>query len=338
VEEQTRRSPRRLTLSYLVLMLGILAACSQMGPTSPDAAAVATHGVTPAKADAGPTRIGAVVQSINDRLVAGGSDMRLDDVWMFSLGNGIPEFRRLRTGGRWGSPVFSYGLDLAAGDYPDGVPTGDVLQALTDAYDTWNGVANAGITAQYAGMTMLNFDILDGMVLDTDGACVDIVDTTAANLVDYDPTTGALTFFPAADVLVGGWLTPQYFEDCLGSADIIAVTFTFSLPDQNGDHYRDIAYVEQYFNKEFDYTTMDAEYLNFSAPFDIQTLALHEDGHTFGLDHFGGPNPNQPFKLKPNGKVYSPHAVMNPFYLGGEQRTLLPTDIAGLRTLYAQNH
>jgi len=26
---------------------------------------------------------------------------------------------------------------------------------------------------------------------------------------------------------------------------------------------------------------------------------------------------------------------MNPFYLGGEKRQLLPTDVAGLRTLYA---
>ena len=54
----------------------------------------------------------------------------------------------------------------------------------------------------------------------------------------------------------------------------------------------------------------------------------HEVGHTHGLGHFGGPNVNQPFKLQPNGRVFDPEAVMNPFYLGGEKRDLLQTDIA----------
>jgi hypothetical protein len=67
----------------------------------------------------------------------------------------------------------------------------------------------------------------------------------------------------------------------------------------------------------------------------VETVLLHEDGHSLGLDHTGGPNPNQPFKLKPNLKVFSPRAVMNPAYLGGELRTLQPLDIAALRTLYA---
>ena len=62
---------------------------------------------------------------------------------------------------------------------------------------------------------------------------------------------------------------------------------------------------------------------------------VHEVGHTHGLGHFGGPNANQPFKLQPNGKVFDPEAVMNPFYLGGEKRSLLPTDLAGLKALYA---
>ena len=62
---------------------------------------------------------------------------------------------------------------------------------------------------------------------------------------------------------------------------------------------------------------------------------LHEVGHTHGLGHFGGPNTNQPFKLQPNGRVFDPEAVMNPFYLGGEKHSLLPTDLAGLKALYA---
>jgi hypothetical protein len=69
--------------------------------------------------------------------------------------------------------------------------------------------------------------------------------------------------------------------------------------------------------------------------FDIETIVTHEAGHTHGLGHFGGPNANEPFKLQPNGSVFDPEAVMNPFYLGGEKRNLFPTDISALHTLYA---
>jgi hypothetical protein len=58
-------------------------------------------------------------------------------------------------------------------------------------------------------------------------------------------------------------------------------------------------------------------------------------GCSIGKGHFGGPNPNQPFKLQPNGRVFDPEAVMNPLYIGGEKRNLLPTDLAALKALFA---
>jgi hypothetical protein len=160
-------------------------------------------------------------------------------------------------------------------------------------------------------------------------------------LDSYDPATGAIEFTPVADNLFGGWLAPTYFLDCLGSADIIGVTWTFS--DNDGalgdgtDGYPDRVYTEQFYNTRFDWNVQGSVYLDFSehALFDVETIVTHEVGHTHGLGHFGGPNDNQPFKLQPNGRVFDPEAVMNPFYIGGEKRNLLPTDLAGLKTLYA---
>lgn len=260
---------------------------------------------------------------------------------MFTLGRGTDPFRRLRTGSRWSSSAVAYVLDES--DYTTDVATVDVDAALESAYDSWNEIRNSGLTAIRIPDGGGNFDILDGIILDSDpgsptfGECVDVVDLGADNLVSYDPSTGAIEFVPVAHIVVGGWIDPAYFEDCLGSAGIIGVTWTFSIPDQDGDNYRDRLYVEQFYNPAFAWTTTDAEYLNFSAPVDIETIAVHENGHAHGLGHFGGPNARQPFTLKPNGRVFSPEAVMNPFYLGGEERTPLPTDQAAMRTLYGRN-
>ena len=191
-----------------------------------------------------------------------------------------------------------------------------------------------------------NNDILDGIILgdhdsnpSTPEVCVDIVDLTATDVLnEYDPATGNIDFDPVTDNLFAGWLPAQYFEDCLGDANILGVTWTFS--DVDGaltgetDSYRDRIYTEQYYNAGYNWVTSGAVFLG--DDMDVESIVLHEVGHTHGLGHFGGPNDNQPFKLQPNGRVFDPEAVMNPFYLGGdEKRSLLPTDLAGLKALYA---
>jgi hypothetical protein len=43
-------------------------------------------------------------------------------------------------------------------------------------------------------------------------------------------------------------------------------------------------------------------------------------------------------KLHPNGRVFDPEAVTNPFSLGGEKRNPFPTDVAAIGSLYSRSH
>lgn len=267
------------------------------------------------------------VDDFNASLEAAGQSIRLDYPWLFVIGPGTDPFGRLRTGSRW--PITSPGYILDESDFTNDVPFAGVEAALVAAYDSWNDIPDTYLEAVREPDNGGNFDVIDGLFIG--GNCVFLFDLTSPNL---DFANGLI--FPESDIVVGGWVNPKYFSQCLGSDNIIGVTWTFSDVDSNGDNYRDRLYVEQFYNPAFAWTTTDAVYLDFGAPFDIETIAAHENGHAHGLGHFGGPIGNQPFQLKPNLSVFNPEAVMNPFYLGGEERTPLPTDVAGLRTLYAR--
>jgi hypothetical protein len=283
-------------------------------------------------------RAAQIVAKVNARLEASGSTKRLDDAYFFTLGLGTPDYRRLRTGSRWVNPrSINYSIDQS-----DILPGTEA--SLVRAHEAFNQVPGIVLHSNRIADNGANNDILDGIILgDHDGkpetpdVCVDIVDVHAATFIDYDPATGNIEFEPTTDNLFAGWLPAQYFEDCLGNANILGVTWTFS--DADGaltgetDGYPDRIYTEQYYNAGYSWVTSGAEFLG--DDMDVESIVLHEVGHTHGLGHFGGPNPNQPFKLQPNGRVFDPEAVMNPFYLGGdEKRSLLPTDVAALKALY----
>jgi hypothetical protein len=288
------------------------------------------------QADPTPAKVVQLVERINARLEAGGSPLRLTEAWFFTIGRGVDPYRRLRTGVRWYKNDVTYLLDQS--DYAGtGLPSAEVDQAVDAAFQTWNGVRRSSLWTTRTADGGGNYDILDAIVLDGGGNCVDIVDTTSPNLIAYDPTTGNFEIDPEADIVFGGWIDPAYFSSCLGSANIIGVTWSFSSGDGNFDGYPDLVYVEQFYNSAFPWTTTDAVYLDFGGPIDIETIGVHENGHAIGLGHFGGPNALQPFKLQPNLRVFDPEAVMNPYYLGGEKRVLFPTDVAGVTTLYGRH-
>lgn len=293
-----------------------------------------------------PTERGAqIAERVNARLEAAGSTVRLDEAWFFTVGPGTDPFRRLRTGSRWINPrSVTYAIDLS--DFVEqtfGEPfnDSDVEAALVTSHERFNDVDGIVLHSTRVPENGANNDILDGIIRNRAGECVDVVDLKSVVLNSYDPATGNIDFDPVADNLFGGWLSPAYFLDCLGSQNIIGVTWSFS--DVDGaltgetDSYRDRIYTEQFYNTRFAWNVTGAVFLDPSPQevFDIETIVTHEVGHTHGLGHFGGPNANEPFKLQPNGSVFDPEAVMNPFYLGGEKRNLFPTDISALHTLYA---
>jgi hypothetical protein len=312
-----------------LLLLGataLAAACSDSdtqpstAPTDPAFAQARPAALTGTPAE----RAAQIAQGVNARLAAKGSRLRLTDAHFFTVGKGVPPFRSHNFDARWPKRDLTYYID--ASDFTADAPAGPVDAALVAGYETWDAVRNITLSLTRVPDNQSNPDLLDAINLNPDGTC-----TLFDGIIDTDWQG------PYADIVLGGWLAEDYFSKCLGSGDIIAVTWTFSDPaDLNHDKFNDIQYVEQYFNDAWGYVTTGSQYLDFDGPFDVQSIAVHEDGHALGLDHTGGPNANQPFKLHPNGRVFSPEAVMNPFDLGGEKRDLFPLDLASIRQLYSR--
>lgn len=340
---------KQLRLFTPVILILAAAACQDSLPTestSPNDGASVPSLVERPAADAKVAlnpqlhRVVEQVDEFNARLAAAGSEMRLHYPWLFVVGagnddehgrdgdEGTDPFARLRTGARWIQANVSYIIDES--DHTMDAPVADVDAAVTAGFETWDGAPHSGLSSSRQPDPGGNFDILDGTIVG--GDCVSVFDLTSPNL---DLNTGQIS--PEADVVFGGWLPAEYFVECLGNELILGVTWFFSGGDANGDKYADQQYVEQFYNDGFPWGTSGSVFLDFATPIDIESIIVHEVGHTHGLGHFGGPVNRQPFTLKPNGRVFNPEAVMNPFYLNGEKRDLLPTDVAAFSALYGRN-
>jgi hypothetical protein len=139
-----------------------------------------------------------------------------------------------------------------------------------------------------------------------------------------------------ADIVNAGWMPKAFFDTIApnGGNAILAFSITFiwydlsttppTPPDINGDNYRDAAFTAVYYNDHFGAPggafPGNPWGINLPLPsVDVQTVALHENGHSLGLGHFGPP----------------PQAVMSPAY-SGIQQALASTDHAGACTTWAR--
>lgn len=129
----------------------------------------------------------------------------------------------------------------------------------------------------------------------------------------------------ASDINTVGFIPGSLFDAVLGpgaSQSVLAVTFPFVFVDEDGnptdidgDGNDDAAFAEIWYNAAFPWTNTGA-----SGAIDIETVALHENGHALGLGHFGK------IAVKNNGTLQvAPRAVMNAIILG-TLRSPLGTD------------
>lgn len=125
---------------------------------------------------------------------------------------------------------------------------------------------------------------------------------------------------------------PRAFFDRLargGGRGILAVSVTFIFvnpttrqpTDANGDQRLDTALNEVYYNNTFGQAGTDRAgnpwRISEALPaIDVETVALHENGHSLGIGHFPPPD-----------------AVLNPVYAGPRQ-SLFPIDHAGMCTVF----
>jgi len=141
----------------------------------------------------------------------------------------------------------------------------------------------------------------------------------------------------AADIDEIGFVPGSIFDAVLGpgaAGSVLGVTFTFvfgtNTPDGfipsdiDGDGHDDTAHKEVWYNDAFTWSLTGA------GGVDIETVALHENGHALELGHFG-----KIFVSNSNGKLHaSPRSVMNAFILG-TLRQPLGTDKASFCGNYA---
>lgn len=259
------------------------------------------------------------LNTINAELAARGLNIRANAIQFFTIGEGRPNARILQQEFRWvpndprraaSGTNLTYIVDQSGGSTASGLTNADTEAAIDRAMATWNAeqcLRKVGLVKRAdPGTDITIFDAFFGF--------------------------GGFGNPFAADIVNAGWLPREYFEAVGGpgggrgilafSVSFIFVNTDGSPSDINNDRYLDTALNEVYYNNTFGDPSNDRAGnpwgINVPLPgIDVETVALHENGHSLGHGHFGPP----------------PSAVMNPRYAGIMQSPE-STDISALCALY----
>lgn len=256
----------------------------------------------------------AKMHQINSQLRSMGVNLAIEEVHLISIGVGRPANRIHQTGLRWvaGDPRrladgnnMTYLVDQSDGATASGLTSAQTEAALDRALTTWDGNPCLDKT---------------NIIKRADsGADPDIFDSFFGFGGFGNPFL--------ADIVEAGWLPAAFFEAVGGPGGgngILAFSVSFIFidgagnpTDINGDNYLDTALNEVYYNDNFGSPGPrlgNPWGINIALPgIDVETVGLHENGHSLGLGHFGPP----------------PDAVMNPVYAGIRQSPL-NIDTAGM--------
>lgn len=307
----------RSLLRPAVVLLGLIAACEH----SPrEATAPAARGLSAARVAAPQdTALLRRVNGINAQLASSGLHIAIEGIDFFTIGNGRPGIRIHQQPFRWvpndarrladGTNI-TYIVDQSGGATASGLTASQTEAAVDAALATW--ASDPALKKMHIikrpdpGTDITIFDAFFGFGGFGDPFAADIVDAG---------------FFPRAFFeAVGG---PG------GGRGILAFSITFIFTDDqgnptdiNGDNYLDTALNEVYYNNTFGDPSNDrvGNPWGIGVPLpgvDVQTVALHENGHSLELGHFGPP----------------PVAIMNPVY-GGVRHEPFPSDDAGMNAVW----
>jgi hypothetical protein len=260
------------------------------------------------------------MQQINGQLRAMGLGIAVEQIDFFTIGQGRPSIRIHAQEFRW-----------VAND-PRRLADGENITYLVDQSD---GATSSGLTnvqtegaidrAMHTWQTNPCFAKVNIVKRADSGADPDIFDAFFGFGGFGDPFL--------ADITNAGWLPRAFFEAVGGPGGgrgilAFSVSFIFVDPatgeptDINGDNRLDTALNEVYYNNTFGDPTDDRAGnpwgIDVLLPgIDVETVALHENGHSLGIGHFGPP----------------PAAIMNPVYAGIRQSPL-PVDNAGMCSVW----